>query len=281
MIKNFLFAVALLSLALSSGCAKGGNCIVTPPVTINVTTPSGVNALAIFPGQSVTLTATPSNGGSMAVNWSLTGAGMLTPVTPATTPPTAIYLAPAMAASGITVTATSTTNSSIAGTLPLTVVLASVVVTPTTVTVGENLAQQFTAVAVPDDASQTFTWTCTPAGSCGTFSCGAGNPTCSTATSDPATYTAPSSAQTGIQVVATSSVQQSPQATGASKVTVVSSRLAPGTYSFRFSGYNNNNPATPVALAGTFILAANGTITAGVEDVAGVSTPYFINSVSY
>ncbi len=64
MIKNCLFAVALLSLALANGCAKGGSGEV--PVTITVTT-NGVNPNAIYPTQSVTLTAKVSSGTNTAV----------------------------------------------------------------------------------------------------------------------------------------------------------------------------------------------------------------------
>ena len=51
MIKNCLFAVALASLALAGGCAKGGNGIVPPPpsVAVSITTPAGTNPGAIYP----------------------------------------------------------------------------------------------------------------------------------------------------------------------------------------------------------------------------------------
>jgi hypothetical protein len=132
--------------------------------------------------------------------------------------------------------------------------------------------QQFSAVAVPDDAPQTFTWTCTPAGNCGTV---VQDPN----TSGLAVYTAPSS--TGnVVVTATSTVPQSPASVGQAKITVAP-RLSAATYAFQFSGHDNGG--NPVAAAGSFILATDGTITAGVEDVLSASGPqqFPITSVSY
>jgi len=267
MIKNCLFAAALLSLALASGCAKGG--IGEVPVTITVTT-NGVNPNAIYPTQSVTLTAKVSSGTNAAVTWSLSGAGTLTPVTPPTTPATATYVAPATPASQITVTATLVADSSVTGPLAITVVdiTTDVAPAPATLNVGSGLTQQFTAVAVPDDATQTFTWTCnitvngTVTGSCANFS------------QDPnvsglAYYTAADSCSgVGcIQISAASTLDlagctPNPKYCTIAKASLVASRVS-GTYAFRFSGYDSSNNAT--AVVGTFT-ASNGTITSGVED---------------
>src|ERR1700686_3155731 len=145
-IKNCLFAVALMSLALASGCAKGGNGVVPPPVTIKVaiTSPSNVNPGAIYLTQTLTLSATVSNSTTTAVNWSLSGPGTLTPVTPATTPATATYVAPGAAGSA-TITATLVSDPSVKGPLALSVIDITTEVTPATVSVGNFLIQQFTA----------------------------------------------------------------------------------------------------------------------------------------
>ncbi|MGA9494277.1 MAG: hypothetical protein ACLP0H_02960 [Terriglobales bacterium] len=276
MTKNFLLVVALLSLTLAVGCATGGNGIVPPPITMDVTITgpySNINSDAIYPTQSVTLTAAPSSGPTVPVTWTLSGAGTLTPVTPATNPPTATYVAPGAAASGISVTATSTTDATLNGNLGITVVPVSVVVTPLTVSVGQDLVQRFTAVAIPDDAPQQFTWTCTPGAACAGFS-GPSN-------SDVAVYTAPSSAQSGVQITATSTVAQNPLGTAASKVSVVPSLLTPGTYAFQFSG--SNDSGNSIAMAGSVTAGANGAITSGVEDVAidGVYNQYTTVTGSY
>lgn len=285
MIKNCLFAVALLSLALAGGCATGGNGVLPTPPTINS---PDVDPSAIYPTQSVTLTATiGSPPAPVAVNWSLgpaaTCAGTPSPcgtLTPASSS-SATYVAPAAPISGVTVTATLVSNSSAMGTLGITVQAVTVVVTPTgtptVVTVGQNLVQQFTAVAVPDDAPQAFTWSvsCTSGANCGTV---VQDPN----TSGLAAYTAGSVDQS-VVVAATwnPSVPPTQPSFGQAKVTVAASRLPADTYSFQFSGYDNSD--NPVAAAGTFILGVNGTITAGVEDVLSASGPnqYPIASVSY
>jgi hypothetical protein len=275
MIKQCLFAVALLSLALAGGCAKGGNGTGSG-ITVTV---GDSNIPAIYPNQHVTFTATVSGTTNQTVTWSLSGTG--SECTGAGNPcgtidkNTGVYVAPTAPPSPatVTITATSAADNTATGLLQVHIVLIAVTVTPTTVTVGQNLVQQFTAIATPDDAPQTFTWTCTPNGSCGSL------------VQDPnvsglAVYTAPAT-NGPVVVAATSTVQQSPPAVGQAKVQVATSRLAAGTYAFRFSGYDTSN--NPVAAAGSFILAANGTITAGVEDVLSASGPhqYPITQVLY
>ena len=269
-IKNCLFAVALMSLALASGCAKGGNGVVPPPVTIEVaiTSPTNVNPGAVYVTQKLTLTATVSNSTTTAVNWSLRGPGTLTPVTPATTPATAIFVASGTGSA--TVTATLASDSSISGPLALGVVDITTVVAPTTLSMGSGLTQQFTAVAIPDDAPQTFTWTCTVVASkapCSTFSQDSN-------ASGLAYYKAVDSCTTSkdcIQISATSTTDtagcSNPTNCTVALVSVVPSRVS-GTYAFQFSGYDNSNHAT--AVVGTFTLS-NGTITSGVEDALTAS----------
>ncbi len=284
MMKTLLFAVALASLALAGGCAKGGNGVVPPPpITIDIAPPSAINANALYPTQSLTLTATPSSGPVLPVTWSLgpaatcTGSpnpcGTLTPVTPPTTPPTATYAAPATPISSVTVTATSTTDSSVTGTLGISVIPVTVIVTPLTANVGVNLVQKFTAISVPDDAPQTFTWsppTCN--GNCGSISFDPNN-------SDVAVYTAGSAPQS-VTIAATSTVMQSTPAVGTSTVKVISSRLPAGAYEFWLSGQDNNGDH--VAEVGSLHVDTKGVIT-GVEDVLSASGPeqLTVNSGSY
>jgi hypothetical protein len=276
MIKNCLFAAALLSLALAGGCAKGGN---GTGSGITVTVGDG-NIPAIYPNQQLTFTATVTGTTNTTVTWSLSGTACTGTGNPCGTidKNTGAYVAPAAVPSPatVTITATSAADSTATGGLQVHIVLISVVVTPTsptTVIIGQNLVQQFTAVAVPDDAPQTFTWSCTPTASCGSF---AANP------NNVAVYTAPAS-NGAVVVAATSTVQQSPAAAGQAKVTVVTSRLPSGTYAFRFSGYDKSSPPNPVAVAGSLTAGANGTITGGFEDVlaAGALTQSSITSGSY
>ena len=265
MIKNCLFTMALLSLALAGGCAKGGNGVVPPPpaIDVEITSPKNVNAGAIYPTQTLTLTATVSNASTTAVTWSLSGAGTLTPVTPPTTPPTATYVAPATAGSQPTVTATLTADTTVKGALPLSIVDVTTEVAPSTLSVGKGLTQQFTVVAVPDDAPQTFTWSCTANGvSCVNF-------VQDSSVSGLAVYTANDtcSGNCNVQISAASTLDPTgcspnPKNCTIAKPTLVGSRVS-GTYAFRFSGYDSSNHAT--AVVGTFTVASNGAIT-GVED---------------
>ncbi len=264
MIKNLVFAAALLSLALAGGCATGGNGKIPPPVTVTVATPSGIVASEIYPTQSVTLTATVTNSTETAVTWSLSGPGTLTPVTPATTPAKAIYVAPATATSAPVVTATLASDTSITGTLPITVVDITTVVSPASPSVGTGLTQQFTAVAVPVDAPQTFTWTCTAAGvQCATFSSNG---------SGLATYTANDSCSGScVQISAAAPLDpmgciNNPASCTIGKVSLVTSRLAVNsTYAFQFSGYDSSQH--PVMVAGNFTTGKTAnTVASGFAD---------------
>jgi hypothetical protein len=278
MMRICFLAMALLSLALATGCATGGNGVVPPPPSIDVEAPTGISTLAIYPTQSFTITATVSNSTTTAVNWSLSGTscsgsacGTLTPATPPTTPATAVFVAP-VTPTPVTVTATLVSNPAITGTLGLTMVPVTVVVTPVSVSVGENLVQQFAAIAEPDTAPQTFTWGCTPTGSCGSL-------VQDQNTSGLAVYTAPT-ATGSVAVAATSTVGQSNPGVGQSKVSVVSSLLAAGSYAFQFSGYDAEKL---VAVAGSLSVDKTGGIT-GIEDVmsqANGPSEYTITSGSY
>jgi hypothetical protein len=274
MVKNFLFAMTLLSLALATGCATGGNGVV-PEVSVAITSPANLNPGDIYPTQSVTLTATVTGTGNMAVTWTATGGGTITSVTPLT----ATYVAPATATSSVTVTATLTSNSSVTGNLPLTVVDVTTEVAPFTLSVGNGLTQQFTAVAVPDDVPQTLTWNCTANGvRCASF---AQDPN----VSGLAYYKAEDNC-TGscIQISAASTLDPSgcspnPKYCTIAKASLVTSRVS-GTYAFRFSGYDSSNHAT--AVVGMFT-ASNGTISSGIEDELTSSGPaqYSITGGSY
>jgi hypothetical protein len=284
MIKNCLFAVALLSLALAGGCAKGGNGVVPPPpaVDVTITSPKNVNPTTIYPTQSLTLTAKVSNATTTAVTWSLSGPGTLTPVTPPTTPATATYVAPATAGSQATVSATLAADTTVKGSLTITIADITTEVTPSTLSVGKGLTQQFTAVAVPDDALQTFTWSCKANGvDCVTFS-----PNPGVSSPGLAVYTANDSCSgtCNVQISAAATLDPTgcspaPKNCTIAKPSLVASRVS-GIYAFRFSGYDSSNHAT--AVVGTFTVASNGAIS-GVEDEITSSGPaqHLITGGSY
>jgi len=272
MTKNYLFAVALVSVALWTGCAKGLGS--TPSVSV-----SDNNISVVYPTQKVQLTATVTGTNNTAVNWSLSGKSCTGSGNPCgTIDASGLYTAPATTPSQaqVTITATSQADRSGQGQLTITVLL-KVAVAPASVNVGQGLMQQFTAVAVPDTAPQTFTWAvaCTQGGA----ACGTVVPNSSL--SGLAVYTAPATAATGVQVTATSTIDATVADTA--KVTVVSSRVSsvPSTYTLRFSGFDGANH--PEEIAGSLTFAANGTITSGVEDAMnnGVFHQYTTLSGSY
>jgi len=273
MIKNCLFAMALLSLALAGGCAKGGN---GTGSGITVTVSDG-NISAIYPNQQVTFTATVTGTTNHTVTWSLSGTACTGTPNPCGTidKNTGVYVAPAAVPSPatLTITATSAADSTATGAVTVHIVLIAVTVTPTTVTVGNGLEQQFTAIAVPDDAPQKFTWSLT----CTTTPCG--TLVQDQNTSGLALYTAGSNQ--AVTVSATSTVDT--QSADTVKFSVVASRLTPNSmYGFQFSGYDSSNK--PVAVVGSVTTGANGSITGGVEDILPAppsGNPLAINSGSY
>ena len=275
MMKNFLFAAALLSLALATGCAVGGSgpCVSNCPL-ITVTGASGnISPVDQAPiGGTITFTATFKNTTENSVNWSLTGSSCSGSSTSSSNPcgyftattATTSYQAPSAVPSDATFNVVATTpDNTLDGTDgPLTIDHITTAVAPPAPNVGAGLTQQFTAVASPDNAPQTFTWTCTAGGaSCANFHQ-------DSKISGLAYYTAADSC-TGacVKISAVSAADSQGCTVGkctAAKATIVPSRLS-GTYAFKFSGYDSSNK--PVIAAGTFS-ATNGTINnGGVEDV--------------
>jgi len=280
-IKNCLFAIALLSLAVASGCAKGGDGIVppSPGVSVSITAPADANSSAIYPGQAVTLTAVISNSTATSVTWSLSGGGA---IAAGANSLTETYTAPSTPTSAVTITATLVGDTSVTGTQAITVVNVTTAVSPSSLTVGSGLTQQFTAVALPNDAPQMFTWTCTVNG---TAPCANFSPAPGVSSANPAVYTAADSCTGGtsncVQISAASTLD--PTACSTSTCTVAKVSLAQarvnGSYAFQFSGYDNSGNA--IATAGSFI-ATNGTIV-GVEDKLSSSgwAQYPISAGSY
>jgi hypothetical protein len=190
-----------------------------------------------------------------------------------------MYTAPSTPTSGVVITATLVGDTSVTGTLGITVIDVTTAVSPSALNVGSGLTQQFTAVTLPNDAPQMFTWTCMANGvACANFS-----PAPGVASADPAVYTAADSC-TGncVQISAASTLDPTPCPTSTCppiKVSLVSNRVN-GSYAFRFSGYDNSNNAT--AIVGTFAVL-NGTITSGYEDqlTSGPPAHYPITEGSY
>jgi hypothetical protein len=266
MIKRFLLAIVLLSLALAGGCAKGGNGEgdgISVNISDNSISVAGLNL-------SIPMTATVTGPGSpsQSVTWNITGASCTGTPNPcgsfsSTSGASTIYTAPSTVPTNaaITITAVAQADGTAFDELPLTIVPITTVIAPTPVNVGQGLVQQFTAVALPDNAPQSFTWTCTVNGAaCANFVSN---------TSGVAVYTAQDAACTNgcVQISAVETTDPTgctvdPKGCTPAKVSVLPSRIS-GSYAFRFSGYDSSN--NPVAVAGSITVTSNSSIS-GVED---------------
>src|ERR1700674_4606487 len=270
MIKNCLFAMALLSLALAGGCAKGGN---GTGSGISVTVSDG--SLSVFyVTQVVQFTAKVTGTSNTAVTWTLSGTACTGSGNPCgTIDANGKYTAPATAPNPaqVTVTATSQADTTKSDFRTVPIKQITMQITPNPVNVGVGLTEQFTAVVVPDDAPQSVTWTiqnCT--GSCGSIDPNTGLYTAPATVPSPATFSVRASVPPALD----------PSGFNQANGTIVKSRLAGGkTFAFQFSGFDQLGNAT--ALAGSFVVAADGhTITGGVEDELTTAGPHHSSSLT-
>ncbi len=265
MIKNCVFAAALLGLAICAGCAangKNGN-----GAARVVVSPAGQTTVGLtLPRQ---FAADVTGVDNHAVTWKVTQNGLACNPGCGTISASGLYTAPAAVPSPttVTVTASAVANDGAFDSATAKVVPITVLVSPnqnSAFVVAQSVAQQFTATAVPDNAPQTFTWT---------LACDAGANLCGTI--DPnGLYSAPNSipSPATAHVTATSTVPSSPAASTTVDFTIVSSRLSgSSTYAFRLSGFDAG--ANFIALAGNFATSADGTgIVGGTEDELTGST---------
>jgi hypothetical protein len=291
MIKNFLLALVLTSVAIWMGCARGLQSIANVVVS---TSPANQAFIAV--SLPVNFVATINGTASTAVNWTLSSSSCTGNAcgTFVTTPQGITYTAPTTLPSGlkkmaVTVTATSQSDSVAQGSAVITVLPISVCVAPPPISsgaatcatnnvanVGAGLSQQFAATTLPDSASQTFTWSlsCTQAGACGTLTQDAN-------ISGLAVYTAPATlppnctTSSCVTVTATSTLNQTHPSSGSSDVTVIKSRVLTGTsYVFRFSGYDTANNRVLMAGAVSFsTLNTGGAVSGGTGVIDVVNGP--------
>lgn len=298
MVKKLLFAAALLSLTLLGGCAKGGSgpCVLNCPAITVIGTSNGLSPIgAAGLNLPISFSLTFQNVSAQPVNWNITGTSCTKPTDSSnpcgyftsTTTSTANYQGPSSLPSDpdITVVATSQSDGSLSGVLPMSIIPDIANVSPASSDVGAGLTQQYTAIALPDQAPQTFTWTCTTAnGPCANFS---QDPNISGLTYYKPTVGEECNSCVTISAIATidptgCTVDAKDFPCVPSQTTVLSSRLN-GTYAFQFSGYDKNGRA--IAVAGTFTVAG-GSIS-GIEDEnswngsAFVTTQYAISGGSY
>jgi hypothetical protein len=271
MTKQILFALALMSVALWSGCATGGSGHTGGNDSVTVTAAS--NFVAVTLTDQFTAKVSPASL-DQTVTWSLTqnggGACTGTPNPCGTINASGLYTAPASPIQ-VVVTATSVANPTKSDSVGVGVDAVTVLTTPklndNSLNVVKGASQLFTATGGPDDARvQTFTWS---------LVCDAGAGLCGTLTPDPqhsysATYTAtnaiPSPAVA--HITATSTIDTT--ASDTVDVTIVKNRLSPSsTYAFHLSGFDSSGP---IAVAGNILTDANGAISGGFQDELTITT---------
>jgi len=260
MMKNYLFAVALLSVAVCAGCATGGGGHTGGNIVVTVdTNPKGQDVVAVT--LTVQFVATVTHVNDQSVTWSRTQSdGSACTAACGTISASGLYTAPAAAPNPATinVVATSVENPTKTGSFSLTIRQIAVTVTPKVnnapLNVVKGVTQQFTAIAVPDVAPQTFNWT---------LACDAGANLCGTLDAN-GLFTAPNTIPNPATAHVTATSTIDPTGSDTVDVAIVKSRLvASTTYAFRFSGFDGNGPLT---VAGNFATDANGAITGGNED---------------
>ncbi|HXW62994.1 MAG TPA: hypothetical protein VEJ45_10360, partial [Candidatus Acidoferrales bacterium] len=138
---------------------------------LQITTPPPGNMVT---NQSVSIAATVTNDPANAgVDWSCTPVGACGTFTPAHTASGASTMYTAPGAPGpVVITAASTTEPSVHQQAPVTVgaALSIGITTPPPANMGINLAASIAATVTNDSSNAGVDWSCTPVGTCGTFS---------------------------------------------------------------------------------------------------------------
>ena len=197
-------AVTLTATAVADSTKTGTAAItIAPALPVSVSISPGSTSVVVgtvFQFTGIVANDTPTGG----INWSLTQAGVSCApgcgaIAPTNTPDGAStsYTAPTTVPNNpaVTLTATSTTDPSQSATVTITVVPPpiSVAVIPTSVLMGINTTQDFSATVQNDPADKGVTWSLTQSGTACSPACGTIAPT-STASGVATTYTAPAAA---------------------------------------------------------------------------------------
>jgi hypothetical protein len=217
-------------------------------------------------GATATVAATVANDSANGgVDWTCAPAGTCGSFSAAHTASGAntTYTAPAAAGTvTITATSTSTHSATAAATVTVTASTPAVTVTMTTKpTASLQVGTTATAAATVanDTANAGVDWSCTPAGTCGTF-----NPA-HTASGANTTYAAPAAAVNAV-ITATSTSTHSATATTNVSVVVATSTISLSAGSFSFNVAGEDAKKNTIAIAGSVILDASGNVTGGEQD---------------
>jgi hypothetical protein len=266
-----LFSITALILALFSvGCGESSS----PPGTQSGTQSRPISVVlsplssSVVPGGSTAVSATVSNDNTHAgVAWSCTpinACGSFTP--PSTDSGMATnYTAPAVVPSSgqVTVSARSVADNSKSANSTITITVSASQVSyemPPPPAIRPSQTVNLSA-SVSHDSSG-VTWSCSPAGTCGSFS------PASTGNDAVTTYTAPASAASGsaITVVATSVTDGGKSASARMLISgVASNATLNGQYAFFLSSPAGCRGTS--CLLGSVTLNGDGTATAGVVDI--------------
>lgn len=221
-----------------------------PPASLNTSATAQIAA---------TVSNDPSNKG---VDWSCAPAGSCGTFTPAHTASAAdtSYQAPGTAGT-VTITATSTADSTVTKSVTVTVNSAPITVsitTPPPSSVEINGTAQLAATVANDSSNAGVSWSCAPAGSCGTFT------PAQTASAAATVYQAPNAAGP-VTITATSVAEPTVTASAIVTVSPISglSNLN-GTYTYYANGWDSS-PA-PYSVVGSIVLDGNGNVTGGEQD---------------
>lgn len=275
----------ILSLVFLNACSSGGGSSsggggggTTPqPIMVNfLSLPPQSMTVGANQGVSATVTNDSTNKG---VTWSCTPANSCGTFNPTSTPSgqNTTYVAPSSVPTGniVTLIASSVTDTTKSAQAMVTITTPP----PPSITVSISQAPPATlsvsgtvtvaATANNDPANAGVTWSCTPAGSCGTFS---GTSTASGTTTT--TYTAPSSVPAGgkVTLTATSATDTTKNAQSSILITGVASVASlNGQYAFLITAPTGNRGTT--TWVGSVKLDGTGNVLGGEEDLRAPQYP--------
>jgi len=275
----FILSFALLN-ACGGGSSSGGGGGTTPPPQSIVVTISSAPPPSMMVGANQGVSANVTNDSANAgVTWSCMPANSCGTFNPTSTLSGAntTYTAPStvptpnsvvLIATSVTDKTKSASSSPITITTPPPPAISVSITTPPPATMAISGTTTVAATANNDPANAGVTWSCTPAGSCGTFS---GTSTASGTTTT--TYTAPSSVPAGGKVTLTAtSVTDPTKSVNTSSILITGTASAAslkGQYAFIISA-PTGNPSTRgiTTWVGSINLDGNGNVLGGVEDVS-------------
>jgi len=264
--ESFLSLAALILALFSSACGGGSSQPGTQSRSISVVL-SPLSS-SVVPGGTAAASATVSNDSAHAgVAWSCTptsACGLFSP--PLTDSGMAtLYTAPALVPTGgqVTVTAKSVTDNSksASSTLMITDSASAVQIDmPPPPTIQPSQTVNVSASVSHDTAG--VSWSCSPAGICGTFS------PASTGNEIATSYTAPASAASGTAIIITAtSVTDSGKSASAGTLIspMASNATLTGQYVFFLTSPTGNRGTA--SLLGSIGLNGDGTVTGGIADI--------------